>query len=56
MVKNRSRLSAHGFASPVVPIGGVTRVALLPVQVGVYPRSLDAFVLLRGFVRPLPPF
>jgi hypothetical protein len=47
-------LSANGLACPVVPIGCVALIALLPVQVGVYPRSLDPFVLLSGFVRSLP--
>ena len=48
------RLPALGFTSPTIPVGGVALVALLTVQIGVYPRSLDAFILLRGLVRPRP--
>jgi hypothetical protein len=46
--------SANGFARSAIPIGGVALIAFLAMQVGVYPRSLDAFVLLCGFVRPRP--
>ena len=38
----REALSAQGYA------------IILAMQVGVNPRTLDAFVLLRGFVRPCP--
>ena len=48
------RLPANGFTGPTIPVGGVALVALLAVQVRMHPRSLDALVLLRGFVRPLP--
>src|ERR1700733_10679312 len=46
-----------GLACPTVPVGGVALFALLAVQVRMHPRSLDAFVLLRGLVppRPIPP-
>ena len=48
------RFPAHGLARPVVPIGCIALIAFLAMQVGVNPRSLDAFVLLGGLVRPLP--
>jgi len=48
------RLPAIRFTSPVVPIGCVVLIAFLPVKVGMHPRTLDAFVLLGGFVRPRP--
>ena len=38
----REALSAQGYA------------IILAMQVGMNPRTLDAFVLLRGFVRPCP--
>jgi len=37
-----------------VPVSGVALIAFLAVQVGVNPRTLDALVLLRGFVRSFP--
>ena len=37
-----------------LPIGCVALIALLAVKIGVNPRSLDAFVLLDGLVRPFP--
>lgn len=48
------RLPAHGFTSPTIPVSGVALVALLAVEIRVNPRSLDAFVLLGGFVRSRP--
>src|ERR1700758_1375709 len=48
------RLPADGLACPVVPIGCVALIALLTVQVSVNPRAVLAFVLLCGFVCPLP--
>jgi hypothetical protein len=48
------RLPADGLACPVVPVGCVALITFLAVQIGMYPRTLDAFVLLSGFVRSLP--
>ena len=48
------RLPAHGFTSPTIPIGCVALIAFFPVEVRMHPRTLDAFILLRGFVRPPP--
>jgi hypothetical protein len=48
------RLPAHRLASPAIPVGSVALIAFLAVQVGMHPRTLDAFVLLGGFVRPRP--
>ena len=43
-----------GFARPAVPIRCVALVAFLTMQVGMNPRTFDAFVPLRGFVRSRP--
>lgn len=48
------RLPANWLASPTVPVRCVALIAFLAVQVGVNPRSVDTFILLRGFVRPCP--
>jgi hypothetical protein len=46
--------SANGLACPTVPILCVVLIAFFPMQVGVYPRSITAFVLLSGLMRSLP--
>jgi hypothetical protein len=43
-------LSAHRLPRPTIPVGCVALIAFLAMQVGVHPRTLDAFVLLGGFV------
>jgi hypothetical protein len=48
------RLAAHGLTCPPLPIGGITLIAFLAVQVGMHPRTVTPFVLLGGFVRLLP--
>jgi len=48
------RFPANGFSGAAVPVGGIALVAFLAMQVGVYPGTLRAFVLLSGFVGLLP--
>jgi len=48
------RLPAHRLASPAIPVRCVAPIALLAMQIGMHPRTLDPFVLLSGFVRSLP--
>src|ERR1700727_3430442 len=48
------RLPANGLPRSTVPIGCVTLIALSAMQVGVHPRALRSFVLLRRFVSPRP--
>jgi hypothetical protein len=48
------RFPANGLARPVVPIRCVALIAFFAVQVGMHPRTLNVFVLLRGLVRPVP--
>src|SRR5439155_20975268 len=38
----------------VVPVRRVVLIALLAVKISMHPRTLDAFVLLGGFVRSVP--
>jgi hypothetical protein len=47
-------LSANGFGCPTIPVGCIALIAFLAMQVGVYPRTLGAFVLLSRFVGPRP--
>jgi hypothetical protein len=48
------RPSANGLARPAVPVSGVALIAFFAMQICVHPRSVLSFVLLCGFVRPLP--
>lgn len=48
------RFSTNGLPCAAVPIGSVVPIAFRPMEVGVNPRALSSFVLLGGFVRPLP--
>jgi hypothetical protein len=48
------RFSAHWLSCPTIPVGCVALVALLAVQIRMHPRTLDAFILLCGFVRSRP--
>src|SRR5580658_9609370 len=48
------RLSADGFDCATVPILRVALIAFFAVEVSMYPRTLDAFILLSGFVRSSP--
>ena len=48
------RLPAYWLACATVPIRRVVLIAFLAMQVGMNPRTIPAFVLLGGFVRPLP--
>jgi hypothetical protein len=48
------RLPAYGLTRPAIPVGSVALIAFLAVEIRVNPRSLDAFVLLRGVVRLFP--
>jgi hypothetical protein len=48
------RFPANGLACPTIPVRGVALIALLPVQVRMHPRTFGTFVLLSGFMRPLP--
>jgi hypothetical protein len=45
-------LSANRLPRPTIPVRCVALIASLPMQVGVHPRTLGAFVLLIRFVRP----
>jgi len=45
---------ATGLACPTIPVRCVALIAFLAMKVGVNPRTLDALVLLRGFVCSLP--
>jgi hypothetical protein len=46
--------SADGLPRPTVPIGCFALITFLAMQVGVHPRTLGAFVLLRRFVAARP--
>lgn len=48
------RLAANWLTCPAIPVRGVALVAFFAMQIRMYPRTLDAFVLLGEFVRPLP--
>ena len=48
------RLSVNGLTRPTVPVSRVALIAFLAVEVSMYPRTLDSFVLLCGFVRSRP--
>jgi hypothetical protein len=48
------RLPANWLARPAVLIRCVALVAFLAMEVGMHPRAILAFVVLRGFVRPRP--
>jgi hypothetical protein len=48
------RLSAYVLACPKVSVGCVALIAFLAMRIGVNPRTIAAFVLLSGLVRPRP--
>jgi hypothetical protein len=47
-------LAADGLARPAIPVGSITLIAFLAMQVGVNPRTFNALILLGGLVRPRP--
>jgi len=50
---HRWKAKYGGWRLPL-PVRRVALVAFLAVKIGMYPRTLDAFVLLSGFVRSCP--
>jgi hypothetical protein len=48
------RLSANRLRRPTVPVGCVALIVFLPMQIGVDPRTLGAFVLQSRFVSLRP--
>ena len=48
--------AAHGTEAcpPDCTILSIALIAFLAMQIGVNPRSLEALILLGGFVRPIP--
>ena len=55
------RFPAHRLASPAIPVGSITHIAFLAMQVGVNPRNADRgwsqrlSALLERPSRPNPP-
>lgn len=47
-------LPAPGLASSPIPVCCVALIAFLAMEIRMHPRTLDAFVLLCGFVRSFP--
>ena len=47
-------LPAYRLARPTIPVRRVVLIAFLAMRIGVNPRTIAAFVLLSGLVRPRP--
>ena len=47
-------LPADRLACASVPVRRVTLISFFAVEIGVYPRTLDAFIFLSEFVRSRP--